>query len=139
MEALVDGAALTREPRELTEAVRRKLVPPLVRRRAIPYLEPLVLAPAFESELQAWLVEGSFAPHPELALHLRVSALAYLGSVVRERAAIVCTSALRPFLAEFLARFDVRLDVFAYAELPPELELRPALVLEPPTTAALAG
>ncbi|MDQ2908736.1 MAG: flagellar biosynthesis protein FlhA, partial [Candidatus Eremiobacteraeota bacterium] len=139
LEALIDAAALTRDPRELTQAVRRKLVPPLVRRRAVPCLEPLVLAPALESELQAWLVEGSFAPQPEIALHLRVSALTYLKTVARERAAFVCTSALRPFLAEFFARFNVRLDVFAYTELPPELELRPAMVLEPPVTATLTA
>jgi len=139
LEALVDVAAATRDPRELTEAVRRRLVPPLVRRRDVPVLEPLILESAFEAELQAWLVEGTFAPHPEIALHLRTSALAYAKTVARERAAVVCTSALRPALAEFLARFDVRLDVFAYAELPPELELRPALILKSPQLTALAS
>jgi len=139
LEALVDAAATTRDPRELTEAVRRRLVPRLVRRRDVPVLEPLILESAFESELQAWLVDGTFSPHPEIALHLRTSAVAYAKSVARERAAVVCTSALRPALAEFFARFEVRVEVFAYAELPPELELRPALILKSPQPAALAS
>ena len=52
----------------------------------------------------------------------------------------MCTAALRPALADFFERFGLRLDVFAYGELPPELELLPALVLDrPPVPAALAG
>jgi len=136
LEALIDAAASTRDPRELTEAVRRRLVPALVRRRDVPVLEPLILESTFESELQAWLVDGTFAPHPEIAMHLRTSALTYAKTVARERAAVVCTSALRPALAEFFARFEVRVEVFAYAELPPELELRPALILKSPQPAA---
>jgi len=136
LEALIDAAASTRDPRELTEAVRRRLVPALVRRRDVPVLEPLILESTFESELQAWLVDGTFAPHPEIAMHLRTTALSYAKTVARERAAVVCTSALRPALAEFFARFEVRVEVFAYAELPPELELRPALILKSPQPAA---
>ena len=66
----------------------------------------------------------------------RSVASSYAASVVRERAAIVCTGALRPALADFLSRFGVAVDVFAYAELPPELELRPAVVLGYPTTSS---
>ncbi|MBC5799072.1 MAG: FHIPEP family type III secretion protein [Candidatus Eremiobacteraeota bacterium] len=139
LEALVDAATSCRDPRELTEAVRRRLVPALVRRRDLPVLEPLILDSAFEAEMQAWLVDGTFAPHPVIALHLRTSALTYGKAVARERAAVVCTSALRPALAEFFGRFDVRLDVFAYVELPPELELRPALIVKSPQPTALAS
>ena len=140
LEALVDAASGSRDPRELTEAIRRKIVPPHLRRRQLPRLEPLVIAPEFEVELQSWLVEGGLGPRPEAALHLRSVAAQYLTRVPRERAALVCTAALRPALADFFERFGLRLDVFAYGELPPELELLPALVLDrPPVPAALAG
>ncbi len=141
LEALIDGAASTRDPADLTEAVRRKLVAPLLRRRAIPALEALLLDSAYEAQLQAWLVQGTLAPHPETALHLRTAASRYLTTVARERAALVCNAGLRAALAEFFRRFDVQLDVFSYAELPPELELRPALILKSPPSVpgALAG
>ncbi len=132
LEALVDASAATRDPRELTEAVRRKVVPGLLRRRSLTALEPLIVEPAFEAELQAWLVEGTFAPHPETAAHLRSVVGMYATRVARERAALVCTATLRAALSEFLQRFGFRLDVYAYGELPPELELRPAMILERP-------
>ncbi len=135
LEALVDASAATRDVRELLEAVRRKLVPGHLRRRAPGALEPLIVQPEFEAELQAWLVEGTLAPQPETALHLREVATRYVSLVARERAALVCTAPVRAPLSEFLARFGIRLDVYAYGELPPELELRPALVLERPQRA----
>jgi flagellar biosynthesis component FlhA len=132
LEALVDASALTRDVRGLLEAVRRRIVPAQLRRRATSLLEPLIIEPAFEGELAAWLVEGTLAPEPETAAHVRSAAERYAALVPRERAAVVCTASVRAALAEFLARFGIRLDVFAYGELPPELELRPALVLERP-------
>jgi len=137
LEALVDAAGITRDPRELTEAVRRKIVPGLVRRRNLAALEPLIVEPEFEAELQSWLVEGTLAPQPETALHVRAVATRYLTAVPRERAALVCTATLRPALAQFLQRFATRIDVFAYGELPPELELAPAMILGRPQVAAL--
>ena len=139
LEALIDAAQTTRDPRDLIEAVRRRLVPAHVRRRPSPILEPLIVEPEFETELQAWLVEGALAPHPETALHVRAVVAGYLARVPRERAALVCTGSLRPALADFLRRFALRIDVYAFAELPPELELRPTLVLERPSTKALAS
>lgn len=130
LEALVDASALTRDPRELAEAVRRKVVPGLLRRRALAALEPLIIEPAFEAELQAWLVDGTFAPHPETAAHVRAVAGTYATRVARERSALVCTATLRAALSDFLQRFGLRLDVYPYGELPPELELRPAMILE---------
>jgi flagellar biosynthesis protein FlhA len=134
LEALVDASTLSRDPRELVEAVRRKLVPAQLRRRALACLEPLILEPGFESALQAWLVDGAPMPHAGAAAHVRDRASAYLMLVARERSAIVCSAALRPALADLIARFGVRADVFAYAELPAELELRPAMILERPAT-----
>jgi len=137
--ALVDGSATTRDPRELVELVRRAVVPGLIRRRELPALEPLIVEPTFEAELQAWLVDGTLAPHAETAMHVRSTVEAYMARVARSRAALVCTAPLRPALAAFLGRFGIRLDVFAYGELPPELELRPALVIERPARALAAA
>jgi flagellar biosynthesis protein FlhA len=130
LEALVDASTSVRDPRDLTEAVRRKIVPHLIRRRGIAQLEPIVMEPEFESELHGWLVSGSIVPSAELALHVRGSIEAYAQRVARERAALVCTAALRPALADFLHRFGLGVDVYAFGELPPELEIRPASVLE---------
>jgi flagellar biosynthesis protein FlhA len=135
LEALVDAAHSTRDARELYEAVRRKLVPAHLRRRPSGTLEPLIVEPGFEAELQAWLVDGSLAPQPETAVHVRDAAVRYASLVARERAALVCTAPLRAALSDFLARSGIRLDVYAYGELPPELDLRPASLLERPALA----
>jgi flagellar biosynthesis protein FlhA len=130
LEALVDASAVTRDPRELTEAVRRRIVPLALRRRAPAVLEALVVEAAFERELVAWLVDGTLAPQPDAALRVRGIVGAYLARVPRERAALVCGAALRAPLAEFLRRFGYRIEVFAYGELAPEVDLRPAMVLD---------
>jgi flagellar biosynthesis component FlhA len=137
LEALVDASATTRDPRELIEAVRRKIVPHLLRRRGIAQLEPIVLEPEFEGDLHGWLVEGTIAPSAELALHVRASIEEYARRVPRERAALVCTAGLRPAMAEFLRRFGLGVDVYAFGELPPELDIRPASVLERPRPVAI--
>jgi flagellar biosynthesis protein FlhA len=137
LEALVDAAVTTRDPRELIEAVRRKIVPHLLRRRGIAQLEPIVLEPEFEGDLHGWLVEGTIAPSAELAMHVRTAIEAYVQRVPRERAALVCTAGLRPAMADFLRRFGLGVDVYAFGELPPELEIRPASVLERPRPLAI--
>jgi flagellar biosynthesis protein FlhA len=139
LEALVDASATSREPRELAESVRRALVPAQLRRREGRVFEPLVVAPAFEAELcDSWLADGSLAPRPEAARHVRDTIAAYAGRVRRDRAAVVCTSALRFALAEFAARFNLGVEVYAYGEIPAEFELRPAAVLEAPAHPAAA-
>jgi len=130
LETLVDASATMRDPRELTEAVRRAIVPALLRRRERTALEPLVLAPLCEAGLQAWLGGEGLAPRPETASRLRDVVAAYAERTARDRAAVVCTAALRAPLAEFLRRFGCGVEVFAYGELPAELELRPAQVLD---------
>ena len=136
LEALVDASTSVRDPIELAEAVRRRLVPQQLRRRGLVALEPLIVEPAFESELHAWLVDGTLAPQPEVALHVRDVVATYARAVPRERAALLCTAALRAPLGDFVRRFGTTLDVFAYGELPAEVELRPAMVLSAPESAA---
>lgn len=130
LQALVDASPATRDPRELAEAVRKAIVPAQLRRRSVPVLDALIVAPEFEAELAAsWPGDGALAPRPEAALHVRAGVADYASRVRRDRAAVVCTAALRPAMAEFLRRAGFALDVFAYAELPAEIELRPAAVL----------
>jgi len=136
LETIVEAAAATRDPRELAEAARRHIVPQQLRRRNLVALEPLLVAPEFEAELRAWLGDGTTAAGPEIAQHLRATTSVYSSRVPRERAALVCTAPLRAPLGDLLRRLGTRLDVIAYGELPPELELRPAMVLESPRGAA---
>ncbi|HTV74592.1 MAG TPA: flagellar biosynthesis protein FlhA [Candidatus Acidoferrales bacterium] len=137
LEALVDAAPTTRDPRDLVVAVRRRIVPTLLQRRNLPYLEPLIVAPEFETELQAWLADGTLAPQPQTALHVRLVTDEYVARVRGDRSALICSSPLRPALSEFIRRFGARLEVYAYGELPPGLELRPAMVLNRPEGAAI--
>jgi flagellar biosynthesis protein FlhA len=139
LEAIVDAAAQTRDPRELAETVRRKLVPLQLQRRGLRSLDALIVAPDFEAELQRWLVDGMPAPHAEMALTVRRVAQDYVTRVARERAALVCGAPLRPALADLIARFGLILDVYAYGELPPALELRPLVVLDSPRPQAISA
>ncbi|HEY0613764.1 MAG TPA: flagellar biosynthesis protein FlhA [Candidatus Elarobacter sp.] len=130
-EAMTDAAATTREPRELAEAVRRSVVPLQLRRDGVSALRPLILDPAFEAELvRMWSPESGLAPDPATALHLRESVVRYAAHDERAPHALVVTAALRPLLAEFLQRTASRVPVYAYTELPPELELEPAGVID---------
>ncbi len=133
IEAMVDATATSREARDLAEAARRVLVPAQLRRRSIRSLEPFIFTPELESELSAtWIYAGTAqrtAPDPALALELRVRAQRYVENARRDGAAVVCGAGLRPALAEFFRRSGLTLDVYSYAELPPEVELKPLDVM----------
>lgn len=118
------------DPRELAEAARRAIVPDLLRRRGTVALEPAVFEAAFEQRLiAAWCRSGSDSLEPAVALALRARIERYGASVARERAAVICTGALRPVLADFLLRSGIRVCVYAYGELPNELALAPREVI----------
>lgn len=108
--------APTRDPRELAEAARQAIVPDLLRRRGLTRLEPLILDPEFE-----------VGTDPKRAIALRADVEAYIGSAPRDRA-LLCTTNVRSIVADFLLRAGLRIEVFSYAELPPELEIRPAAI-----------
>jgi flagellar biosynthesis protein FlhA len=129
LEAMLEAG--TRDAGELAEAARRAVVPELLRRRAVATLEPAIFDPEFERTLvSAWGRGGTDAASPSIALALRDRVAAYAAGVrPRERAAVVCTAALRPLLADFLLRSGIRLDVFSYGELPAELALLPSEVI----------
>jgi flagellar biosynthesis component FlhA len=127
LQAMLDAG--TRDPRELAEAARRAIIPDLLRRRALQRLEPLIFDPEFERMLcHGGDSAGVLAPSEALALRDRIES--YVGSVPRERAALVCTGPIRPLVAEIVHRSGIRLDVFAYAELPEELPVVPAQVIQ---------
>jgi flagellar biosynthesis component FlhA len=130
-EALLDAAAASRDPRELAEGARRALVPQQLRRDGVQRLRPLILAPHFEAELTAmWNPEGGLAPEPQTALHVRDAVARFTADGAFAPHALIVTAPLRPLMAEFLDPANAGLSVYAYGELPPELALEPAAVVD---------
>jgi flagellar biosynthesis protein FlhA len=131
--------ARTQDPRELAEAARRAIVPEQLRRKNVARLEPIIFNPEFERKLiAAWCRFGLEASEPATVFAIRERIDRYAGRTPRDRAAVVCTSPLRPVLAEFLQRSGIRIGVYAYGELPNEMLLAPAEVNAEEETNALA-
>ena len=136
LEAMIECGS--RDPRELCEAARRALVPPMLKRRDLEALEPLVLDPEFERELtRTWACPGA-APDPADAIVVRDAVAAYLDEDP-PNPALVSTAAMRPLLAEFCSRSDLAIEVFGYHELPGDLALRPAGMVERTSLRGLSG
>jgi flagellar biosynthesis protein FlhA len=132
-ETMLDAVAVSRDPRDLSEAARRVVVPQQFRRDGIRRLRPLIFAPAFESDLcRMWSHTGGLALDPATALHVRSVIEAYTATPVHGPHAVVATTTLRPILAEFFEQTGVRIDVFAYPELPAAIELEPAGIIDAP-------
>ncbi len=137
IEAMLEAAS--HDPRELAEAARRAIVPDLLRRRGVPALAAVIFDPAFERKLaDVWCRYGTEAIEPAAALAIRARIEQYAARVPRDRAAVVCTAALRPALADFLIRSGIRLSVYAYGELPDEIVLAPSEVIADAEPNALA-
>jgi len=131
LEAMLDAAPGTRDPRDLAEVARRVAVPAQLRRRGVEALEPLLLEPQFERSLGACLgADGSEALDPARALRIRDAAASYAEATPPNRAALLCTTVVRPLLADFLRRSGVPLPVYSYAEIPAEVRLVPAAVFK---------
>ncbi len=128
LEAMID--ARTGEPRELAEAARKAIVPAHLQRRGEARLRALVLDPQTERRLAAQWGGGPLGggvADPQTALCVRERVQAFLS---QERGGVlVSTAALRPLLADFLIRSGIRVDVLAFAEIPPEMGIDPAGVL----------
>ncbi|HEV2262261.1 MAG TPA: FHIPEP family type III secretion protein, partial [Candidatus Rubrimentiphilum sp.] len=127
LESMIACAATSREPRDLAEAARREIVPALLRRKEVRELEPMLLDPQLERELMP--ANGAVAD-PSVALRVREEAEAYLQTVAPYRSAVICTSAVRPMLADFLTRSGLRANVYSYSEVPPEVRLLPARIVK---------
>jgi flagellar biosynthesis protein FlhA len=132
-EAMLDAVPAAREPRELAEAVRRAIVPAQLRRDGITVMRPLILAPEFDAELaRCWSADAGLAPDPQSALHLRAGIAEFTADGRYAPHALVVTAALRPLLSEFLARVGPAVEVYAFGEIPPSVNLEPAAVLDAP-------
>jgi arylamine N-acetyltransferase len=79
-----------------------------------------------------WSADDGLAPDPHTALHVRETIARYAADPGCAPHAVVVTAPLRPLLAEFLQRTARGVAVYAFAELPAELVLEPARVIEPP-------
>jgi flagellar biosynthesis protein FlhA len=126
LESMIECSASSRDPRELAESARRGAVPALLRRKQMPELEPLLLDPQLEQALAA----GGTSADAQIVMRIRDEAETYARSVAPQRAAIVCTSVVRPLVADFLARSGLRINVYSYAEIPPEIRLAPAGIVK---------
>ncbi|MBV8074239.1 MAG: FHIPEP family type III secretion protein [Candidatus Eremiobacteraeota bacterium] len=128
LEAIVDAAPL-REPRELAEVARRRIVPLELRRRN-ETLCALAAAPELEETLvRCEDAELGVAPDPSFATALRERLLEHAERFAGS-AAIVASTRARPLLGELVYRWGIPLEVFSYAELPRELPLEPVGLLE---------
>ncbi len=137
-EAMLDAAPAGREPRDLTDAARRVLVPAQLRRRGIATLRPLTLAPAFERRLlDTWSASG-LAPEPEVALRLRDAVGAH-ASARADDATIVCSAAMRAPLAEFCRRAGLRVDVYAFSEIPPDVRFADVEIVDAGDVPGIGG
>jgi flagellar biosynthesis protein FlhA len=128
-EAMLDAAPHARDAREIAEAARRVIVPQHFRRENLARLRPLMLAPEFDAELaRMWSADG-LAPDPATALHLRATVERFLADASAAPHALIATGTLRPMLAEFFARLGVRIDVYAFGEIPPNVRIEPAEIV----------
>ncbi len=122
-----------RETRDLTEAVRRIVVPQQFRHTGAARIRPLIFAPDFDAELtRMWSNETGLAPDPHTARHVRNHAERFLADAAFAPHAVLVSATLRPLLAEFFERVGPRLDVFAFGEIPPEVSIEPAVVCAAP-------
>ncbi|MGH7682844.1 MAG: FHIPEP family type III secretion protein [Vulcanimicrobiaceae bacterium] len=123
LEALID-AADARDPRELAEAMRRRLVPIELRRRN-ETLCALVSAPDLEETLARYDdPQSGVALDPSAALQVRDELIAHAQRFPRN-AAVITSARTRPLLGELVARWGLGVEVFAYPELPREMPLEP--------------
>jgi flagellar biosynthesis protein FlhA len=132
-EAMLDAAPHAREPRDIAEAARRAIVPQHFRRENVTRIRPLMLAPDFDAELTRMWGSDGLAPDPATALHLRAEVDRFLADPSYAPHAVVTTSTLRPMLADFLERIGSRIDVYAFAEVPPAVAIEPAAVITSPS------
>jgi flagellar biosynthesis protein FlhA len=143
IEAMLEAAATSRDPRDLAEAARKVLIPPMLRRRNIREMSVLMFDPEFEKRVTAtWMSQEGMVPEPQLALYIRERVEQYMRTVPPGRATILCTSAFRRVLSDLLERFNIAIDVFAFGELPADVDVRPVAIVAPPPgmrTSAIAS
>jgi len=138
IEAMLEAAASSRDPRDLADAARKVLVGPMLRRRNVKELSVLMFEPGFERRLTAeWSSLDGF--DLKLAVLVRDEIDAYVKSMPPGRAALVCANGFRRLLSDLLARFEISVDVFAFAELPGEIAIKPLRVVDDPAESAVVA
>jgi flagellar biosynthesis protein FlhA len=137
LEAMVDAAGVSRDPRDLGEAARRVLVPGQLRRKGSASIEPMLLDPQLERRLGESFTVDAGSIDPAIALSIREQAEAFANAVPHGRAVLLCTAAIRPLIADFFGRSGLSIDVYSYAEVPPEIRLLPVGVIKEATPAPL--
>ena len=131
-EAMLDAAPHAREPRDIAEAARRVVVPQHFRRENVARIRPLLIAPDFDAELARMWGSDGLAPDPATALHLRASVERFVADPAYAPHALVTTAALRPMLADYFERVGPRIDVYAFAEIPPAVTIDAAAIITAP-------
>ncbi len=132
IEAMIEVSATTRDARDLADAARKVLVPPLLHARKLHELPALMFDPEFEARVSAaWTGDGG-VPDPQLALYIRERVSAYAKTLPGGQTFVVCTSPLRRHLSDLLEKFGMRAEVFGFGELPPDVNLRPTAIVSDP-------
>ncbi len=132
IEAMIEASATTRDARDLADAARKVLVPPLLHARKLHELPALMFDPEFEARVSAaWTGDGG-VPDPQLALYIRERVSAYAKTLPGGQTFVVCTSPLRRHLSDLLEKFGMRAEVFGFGELPPDVKLRPTAIVSDP-------
>ena len=130
--ALIDGAAVSQEPRVLHEMVRVKLGGYIVQTvfGAVDELKVMALEPDLERLLQEAqrlsVGTGAFGIEPGLSGELRATAAAAAARLEAAAglAALVTRPELRELTAQLLRPVQPRVWVFAYPEIPPEKRIK---------------
>jgi flagellar biosynthesis protein FlhA len=132
IEAMIEASATTRDARDLADAARKVLVPPLLHARKLRELPALMFDPEFEARVAAAWTGDAGVPEPQLALYIRERVSAYAKTLPGGQTFVVCTSPLRRHLSDLLEKFGLRAEVFGFGELPPDVNLRPTAIVTDP-------
>jgi flagellar biosynthesis protein FlhA len=139
LEAMIDASAYSRDPRDLADAARKVLVPPLLHSRKLRELPALMFDPEFEAQVASGWHGSDGAPDPQLAMHIRDRVERYAKALPGGHAYVVCTSPFRRHLSDLLEKFGLRVEVYGFGELPNDISVRPACVVTDPRSVLAAA
>jgi flagellar biosynthesis protein FlhA len=132
LEAMLDAGETSQDPGDLAEAARKKLVPAQLRRKKLRSLQIAMLDPEFEADVTASWSGGASLPDPRIAMHLREQLEKFVKSMPANQAFVLCTAPLRRALAELAMRSGIKATIYAFNEIPTEMDVRPVSVIGPP-------
>lgn len=129
-EVLLEAANDGNDEPSIIARVRATLVPLQLRQRQVRVLTPFLFDPEFELRF-ADSFTGALSVDPRVLAPVRAAIEAYANSGKGQQMAIVCTAMLRHHLADLLGRFKLDLPVYAFHEIPPDVELRVKTIYMP--------